>query len=64
VARALPALGLGLACGLLPVPPVVTTVVGLAVYGLGLLLFGALPNEIREHLPGPLRRLGPAGPGD
>jgi O-antigen/teichoic acid export membrane protein len=56
--RILPALGLALACGLLPVPDVVATILGLAVYGVAALLLGAVPNEVRERLPGPLRSAG------
>jgi len=56
--RMLPALALALACGLLPVPDAVATVLGLAVYGAGVLLLGALPDEVRERLPAPLDRVG------
>jgi O-antigen/teichoic acid export membrane protein len=62
--RLVPALALGLAPWLLPIPDAVATVLGLGLYGTALLLLGALPEEIREHLPGPLRRIGPAERGD
>ena len=58
VLRVLPALALGLAAGLLPGPDVATTILGLAVYGVAALLLGALPDEVREHLPGPLAHVG------
>jgi O-antigen/teichoic acid export membrane protein len=59
VARLAPALGLALAAGLLvPVPDVVATVLGLAVYGVAALLLGAVPDEVRDRLPGPLSRVG------
>ncbi|HEY4095212.1 MAG TPA: flippase [Baekduia sp.] len=58
VRRVVPGLALGLAAGLLPLPAVITTLLGLAVYGVALLLLGALPDEVREHLPAPLRRVG------
>ncbi|WP_187369129.1 oligosaccharide flippase family protein [Baekduia soli] len=59
VRRLLPAVALGLAAWFLPLPDAANTIVGLLVYAAGLLVFGALPEEVREHLPGPLRRLGP-----
>ena len=59
VGRMVVATGLGLLAWFLPVPDVVATMVGLGVYGVALLALGALPTEIREHLPGPLSRLGP-----
>lgn len=58
VRRIVPAVALGLAAWFLPIGAVASTVVGLAVYGAALLLFGGLPDEIREHLPAPLRRIG------
>lgn len=58
VIRVIPALALGLCAGLvLPAPEVVQTAVGLVVYGVALLLFRAVPDEILEHVPG---RLGDA----
>ncbi|MDX6726084.1 MAG: hypothetical protein QOK49_889 [Baekduia sp.] len=57
--RTVPAVLLALACGLLPLPAAVTTVIGLGLYVLCLLLFGAVPNEVRERLPLGLGRLGP-----
>jgi len=62
--RVVPSVALGLLPWFLPLPDVVATVAGLGVYAVALLLLGALPNEIREHLPGPLARLGPAAPPD
>jgi O-antigen/teichoic acid export membrane protein len=62
VARIVPAVALGLLPWFLPVPDAVSTILGLGIYGAGLLLFGALPEEIREHLPGPLGRIGLATP--
>jgi hypothetical protein len=59
VARMVVATGLGLLAWFLPVPDVVSTVIGLGIYAAALLALGALPTEIREHLPGPLSRLGP-----
>jgi hypothetical protein len=64
VVRTLPAIALGLLPWFLPVPDAVSTVLGLGIYGTALLLFGALPEEIREHLPGRLARLGPPAPKD
>jgi O-antigen/teichoic acid export membrane protein len=58
VRRLLPGLALGLAAVLLPGPDVVATLVGLGLYGVCALLLGAFPDEVREHLPGPLRRIG------
>jgi O-antigen/teichoic acid export membrane protein len=56
--RAVPALALGLGAGLaLPAPAVAQTAVGLIVYGVALLLFRAVPDEILEHVPGPLGAL-------
>ena len=53
VLRAVPALAIALAVGLLvPVPAAVQTVLALALYGVGLLLFRAVPDEILEHVPG------------
>lgn len=60
--RVLPAVVLGLLPWFLPVSDVVSTILGLGIYGVALLLLGALPEEIREHLPGPLARIGPARP--
>lgn len=57
--RIVPAVLLGLACGLLPVPAAVATILGLVVYGAVLLASGAVPEEVRERLPGPLARVGP-----
>ncbi|MFA9271906.1 MAG: oligosaccharide flippase family protein [Baekduiaceae bacterium] len=55
VLRAMPALALGLAVGaVVPLPAVIATVVGLAVYAAALLLFRAVPDEVLEHVPGPL----------
>lgn len=52
-ARALPGLAAGLAAGLLvPLPAVFATLLGLAVYGAGLIVLRALPDEVAEHLPG------------
>ena len=64
VARIVPAIALGLLPWFLPVPDAVSTLLGLGLYGAALLLLGALPEEIREHLPGPLGRLGLATPSD
>jgi O-antigen/teichoic acid export membrane protein len=64
VARVVPAVALGLLPWFLPVPDAVATILGLGIYGAGLLLLGGLPEEIREHLPGPLGRLGLATPSD
>jgi len=58
VVRMLPALVLGLACGLLPLPALVTTILGLVVYGAVLVVTRAVPDEVYEHLPGPLGRRG------
>jgi O-antigen/teichoic acid export membrane protein len=63
VARVVPAIALGLLPWFLPVPDAVSTILGLGIYGAALLLLGALPEEIREHLPGPLGRIGLATPG-
>jgi O-antigen/teichoic acid export membrane protein len=57
VARVVPATALGLLAWFLPLPDVLNTLVGLGVYSVALLLGGGLPNEIREHLPGPLRHV-------
>lgn len=55
VLRAVPALAIGLGAGLLlPAPAVVEAAVGLGVYGVALLAFRAVPDEILEHVPGPL----------
>lgn len=55
VVRAIPPLALGLAAGLLvPVPAVIATALGLVVYGVALLPFRAVPDEVLEHVPGPL----------
>lgn len=55
VLRVVPALALGLGVGvLLPAPAVVQTAMGLTVYGIALLLFRAVPDEVLEHVPGPL----------
>ena len=59
VGRMVVATGLGLLAWFLPVPEAVATVIGLGIYGAALLALGAIPTEIREHLPGPLSRLGP-----
>jgi O-antigen/teichoic acid export membrane protein len=59
VGRMVVAALLGLLAWFLPVPDAIATIVGLGIYGAALLLLGALPMEIREHLPGPLRRIGP-----
>jgi O-antigen/teichoic acid export membrane protein len=59
VGRMVIATGLGLLAWFLPVPDAVATVIGLGIYGAALLALGAIPTEIREHLPGPLSRLGP-----
>jgi O-antigen/teichoic acid export membrane protein len=64
VARLVPAVGLALCAWFLPVPDAVSTIIGLGIYGAALLLLGALPEEIREHLPGPLSHIGLATPPD
>jgi O-antigen/teichoic acid export membrane protein len=64
VRRIVPAAALGLLAWFLPIPDAAATLVGLAVYSAALLLGGGLPDEIREHLPGPLARLGPSSIGD
>jgi O-antigen/teichoic acid export membrane protein len=61
VVRALPALALGLAAGLLPVPAAVATAIGLAVYVAGLVALGAVPEEAWDHAPATLHRLRPRG---
>jgi O-antigen/teichoic acid export membrane protein len=50
VARALPALGLALACLALPVPAIASTVLALAVYATGALLCRAVPDELTRPL--------------
>ncbi|HET6509472.1 MAG TPA: lipopolysaccharide biosynthesis protein [Baekduia sp.] len=51
--RVLAGAGLGAAAGALPgLPSVPATAIGLAVYGAVLLASGALPPEVRAHLPG------------
>jgi O-antigen/teichoic acid export membrane protein len=62
--RLVPAVALGLLPWFLPIPDVVATILGLGIYGAGLLLLGALPEEIREHLPGPLAHVGLPTPRD
>ncbi|MCW2996109.1 MAG: oligosaccharide flippase family protein [Conexibacter sp.] len=62
VQRIVPAIALGLLPWFLPVPDAISTILGLGLYALALLLLGGLPEEIREHLPGPLGRLGLATP--
>ena len=57
VARVVPAAALGLTAWFLPIPDALGAIVGLAIYALALLLGGGLPQEIREHLPGPLARV-------
>jgi O-antigen/teichoic acid export membrane protein len=57
--RIVPAVLLGLACGLLPIGAVAATILGLIVYGVVLLLSGAVPEEMRERLPGRLAKVGP-----
>lgn len=53
--RVVPAVGLALAAGLLlPVPAVFATALALVLYALLLLVFRAVPDEIMEHVPGPL----------
>jgi O-antigen/teichoic acid export membrane protein len=64
VRRLVPAVALGLAAGLLPLPAVVTAALGVAIYGVAALLLGGVPQEIREHLPGQLAHLGPADVAD
>jgi O-antigen/teichoic acid export membrane protein len=64
VRRVVPAVALGLLAWFLPIGAVGATLAGLLVYALALLGFGGLPDEIREHLPAPLRRIGPASIGD
>jgi len=59
VGRMVVATGLGLLAWFLPIPDVVATLVGLGIYAAALLALGALPTEIREHLPGPFSRIGP-----
>jgi O-antigen/teichoic acid export membrane protein len=56
--RALAAAGVGLACGLLPLPKLLDGVLGAAVFAVLALLTGALPREVLEAL---LRR-GPPEP--
>lgn len=58
LSRAAPALAVGLAPVLLSISGAAETVLGLALYGVLLLALGAIPDEVREHLPGPLARFG------
>lgn len=58
VRRIVPGLVLGLAAVLLPGSDVIATLVGLIAYGACGLLLGAVPDEVREHLPGRLGRIG------
>lgn len=64
VARILPAVAVSLICWWLPIPAVATTVVGLLVFGVAVLAFGAVPTELRQHLPARLASFGLAGPDD
>lgn len=57
--RAIAALLVALAVGIvLPFGPLVGTTAALLVYLVAALGLGAVPSEIRDHLPGPMRRLG------
>lgn len=57
VVRLAPALAASLLVGLLVgLPAVAATAVGLVLYGALALIAGAVPDEITEHLPRPLRR--------
>jgi O-antigen/teichoic acid export membrane protein len=60
ILRALPAFAIGLAVGLVPgVPNAVAVVLGIAAYVIALFALRAIPDEIVEHLPAPLRRFTP-----
>jgi O-antigen/teichoic acid export membrane protein len=53
--RVIPAVLLALACGLLPVPALAATIIALAVYAGALLVCDAIPEELRDLLPGASR---------
>lgn len=55
--RLVPPLALALACWFVPAPAVVQTLLALAVYAAGLIAMRALPEELVEVLPPPLRRV-------
>lgn len=55
VSRLLLAVALAIAVGwLVPVPAVAATVIGASLYMVMLLLFRVVPDEILEHVPGPI----------
>lgn len=56
--RVVPAVAVGLAAALLPLPTVARTAVGLVAYAVVLLIVRAVPDEVLEHLPRRVARLG------